>query len=193
MRGRGHPLGERLVLRVGEASRRQRVSDDDELRSSRWRSPVDATVPACPPHPAMSTATIAVYSAARTGATVPCRAMSRARAAVGVSFLGAGALHFLRPRIYEAIMPRYLPAPRELVYASGVAEIAGGAGMLHPRTARPAAWWLIATMVGVFPANVEMAVNAERFKQFPRAALWARLPLQALIIAAIYFAAARRT
>ena len=31
-------------------------------------------------------------------------------------------------------MPRYLPAHRELVYASGVAEIAGGAGVLHPRT-----------------------------------------------------------
>ena len=33
-------------------------------------------------------------------------------------------------------MPRYLPAHRELVYASGVAEIAGGVGVLHPRTRR---------------------------------------------------------
>src|SRR3954447_19653441 len=47
---------------------------------------------------------------------------------LGVTFLAAGALHFLRPRMYEAIMPRYLPAHRELVYASGVAEIAGGPG-----------------------------------------------------------------
>ena len=31
-------------------------------------------------------------------------------------------------------MPRYLPAHRELVYASGVAEIAGGAGVLHAKT-----------------------------------------------------------
>ena len=57
--------------------------------------------------------------------------MSRARAALGVTFLATGVLHFLRPRMYEAIMPGYLPAHRELVYASGVAEIAGGAGVLH--------------------------------------------------------------
>ncbi len=74
-------------------------------------------------------------------------------------------------------MPGYLPAHRELVYASGVAEIVGGAGVLHPKTRRAAGWWLIATLLAVFPANVEMAVHAERFKQFPRAALWARLPL----------------
>jgi uncharacterized membrane protein len=73
---------------------------------------------------------------------------------LGVTFLTAGALHFLRPRMYHAIMPRYLPAHRELVYASGVAELAGGAGVLHPRTRRAAGWWLIATLVGVFPANL---------------------------------------
>ena len=60
------------------------------------------------------------------------------RALLGVTFLTTGALHFLRPRTYEAIMPRYLPAHRELVYASGVAEIAGGAGVLHPRTRKVA-------------------------------------------------------
>jgi len=54
-----------------------------------------------------------------------------ARGVLGVTFLVAGALHFLAPpRMYEAIMPRYLPAHRELVYASGVAEMAGGAGVL---------------------------------------------------------------
>ena len=56
------------------------------------------------------------------------------RALLGATFLTTGVLHFLRPRMYEAIMPRYLPAHRELVYASGVAEIAGGAGVLHART-----------------------------------------------------------
>ena len=63
-------------------------------------------------------------------------AMSRARAVLGVTFLATGVLHFLRPRIYEAIMPGYLPAHRELVYASGVAEIAGGAGRAARQDAR---------------------------------------------------------
>ena len=117
--------------------------------------------------------------------------MSRARHLLGVTFMAAGALHFVRPRTYEAIMPRYMPAHRELVYASGVAELAGGVGVLHPRTRRAAGWWLIATLVAIFPANVEMAVHAERFKQFPPAALWARLPLQGVLIAWAWLTAAR--
>jgi uncharacterized membrane protein len=116
-----------------------------------------------------------------------------ARAALGATFLATGALHFLRPRVYEAIMPPYLPAHRALVYASGAAEAAGGAGVLHPRTARPAGWWLIATLVAVFPANVEMALSAERFRAIPEPLLWARLPLQAVIIAWVWRVAARRT
>ena len=117
--------------------------------------------------------------------------MSRARAALGVTFIAAGVPHFVRPRMYEAIVPDYLPAHRELVYASGVAEIAGGAGVLHPATRRAAGWWLIATLVAIFPANVEMAVHAERFAPLRPAALWARLPLQAVLIAWAWRTAAR--
>ena len=104
------------------------------------------------------------------------------------AFTAAGLLHFARPRMYEAIMPDYLPAHRELVYASGVAEIASGLGVLHART-RPAAMWLgIATLLGVFPANVHMALNPERYEGLPGGApaLYARLPVQALFIAWAY-------
>jgi uncharacterized membrane protein len=111
--------------------------------------------------------------------------------ALGAAFVVAGALHFLAPRTYMAIMPRYLPAHRELVYASGVAEIAGGAGVLHPRTRRAAGWWLIATLLAIFPANVEMAVHAERFPRLPRPALWARLPLQGVLVAWVWRTAIR--
>ena len=113
------------------------------------------------------------------------------RALLGATFLATGVLHFLRPRMYEAIMPRYLPAHRELVYASGVAEMAGGAGVLYAKTRKGAAWWLIATLVAIFPANVEMAVNADRFKRFPKPLLWARLPLQGALIAWVWRAAGR--
>ena len=92
----------------------------------------------------------------------------------------AGTLHFARPGMYEAIMPDYLPAHRELVYASGVAELAGGLGVLPQRTRRGAGWWLLATLAAVFPANVHMALNPERYASIPPALLWARLPLQIL-------------
>jgi len=111
---------------------------------------------------------------------------------VGPLFVIAGALHFAIPKSYEAMMPSYLPAHRELVYASGVAEIAGGVGLMHPRTRHWAGWWLIATLLAVFPANINMALNPDRYAQTVpggEAALIARLPLQAALIAWVRAAA----
>jgi uncharacterized membrane protein len=83
-------------------------------------------------------------------------------------------------------MPDYLPAHRGLVYASGAAEIAGGAGLRLPPGRRLAGWWLIATLVAVFPANVWMAQHPERYRvPGGRPALIARLPVQALFIALV--------
>jgi len=102
----------------------------------------------------------------------------------GPVFIFAGIMHFVIPRTYEAIMPEYLPAHRELVYASGVAEIIGGAATMHPRTRRLGSVFSILTLVAVFPANVNMALNPDRY-EVPggTAALWGRLPLQLLFIA----------
>ena len=58
-------------------------------------------------------------------------------------------MHFVIPRAYESIVPDYLPAHRTLVYASGIAEIAGGAAVLHSRTRAAGSWWSIATLVAV--------------------------------------------
>ncbi len=111
--------------------------------------------------------------------------MSRAARTFGPFFVFTGILHFAIPRVYESIVPDALPAKRALVYASGVAEIAGGAGVMHARTRRGASLWSIATLVAVFPANVHMARHPERYPQVPggRAALLARLPLQVAAIA----------
>ena len=117
--------------------------------------------------------------------------MSRAARTFGPFFTLAGALHFAIPRAYEAIVPDRLPAKRALVYASGVAEVAGGLGVMHPRTRRGASAWSIATLAAVFPANVHMALHPERYRvPGGRAALIARLPLQAAAIA--WARAARR-
>ena len=117
--------------------------------------------------------------------------MPRRQLPLAAFFLAAGSLHFLRPRMYEAIVPDALARRRrEVVLASGVAELAGGAGVLHPRTRRAAGWWLIATLVAVFPANVHMAVHPERYGAIPPWALWLRLPLQAVCIAWVHRTAA---
>jgi uncharacterized membrane protein len=107
------------------------------------------------------------------------------RRSFGPALIFAGIMHFVIPRVYESIVPDYLPGRRALVYASGVAEIAGGAGVLHPRTRRVGSWWSVGTLIAVFPANVHMAVHPDRYPGIPggRASLIARLPLQALLIA----------
>ena len=102
-----------------------------------------------------------------------------ARRTVGPFFVLAGLMHFLRTDWYVSIMPDYVPAHRELVYASGVAEMLGGAAVIasRPRFAR---WWLLATLLAVYPANVHMAVHPARYSRVPRWALYARLPVQGL-------------
>ena len=108
-----------------------------------------------------------------------------ARVMLGATFIGAGTLHFVRPQWYEAIMPPYVPWHRELVYASGVAEIAGAVGVLVPRedVQRYAGWWLVATLLAVFPANVHMAINPGDYKKISPALLWGRLPVHGAFIA----------
>ncbi|HEY6780656.1 MAG TPA: hypothetical protein VI111_06860 [Thermoleophilaceae bacterium] len=104
-----------------------------------------------------------------------------ARYGTGILWIFAGVMHFVIPRAYEAILPPSLRRwKREIVYISGVAELAGGLAVLPERTRRPARWWLLATLVAVYPANVHMALHPDEYKRIPPALLWARLPLQAL-------------
>jgi uncharacterized membrane protein len=98
-------------------------------------------------------------------------------------FIGAGINHFLIPGTYEQIVPPRLRGhAKELVRISGVAEIAGGLGVLIPATRRLSGLGLIALLAAVFPANVYMAREPQHFRKIPRWALYARLPLQPLLV-----------
>lgn len=111
--------------------------------------------------------------------------MTRSQRLLAGFFSFAGAMHFVIPRSYEAMMPPSLPRHRELVQISGVAELVGGLAVAPRRSRRLARWWLLALLVAVFPANLHMARNPEQVRgldleRVPRWALWARLPLQPL-------------
>jgi uncharacterized membrane protein len=100
---------------------------------------------------------------------------SRSRNLLGALFILAGLNHFVQPRFYLAMMPDYVPAHRELVAASGYAEIALGALALFPPAQRLTLWGLIALLLAVFPANLHMALHPQRFGRIPPVLLWLRL------------------
>jgi uncharacterized membrane protein len=104
-------------------------------------------------------------------------------------FIGAGVNHFRNPGFYERIVPPTFPSPHALVAISGLAEIAGGLGLLIGPLRRWASWWLIALLVAVFPANLYMALEPGKFADLhlPAWTFWARLPLQAIFIAWVWF------
>ncbi|HWT06799.1 MAG TPA: hypothetical protein VN224_13640, partial [Xanthomonadales bacterium] len=101
----------------------------------------------------------------------------------GVLFIAAGVAHFVRPAMYEQIVPPQLGHAGVLVAISGLAEIAGGLGLMIPRTRRAAGLGLIALLVAVWPANIYMAFEADRFSAVaPAWILWARVALQVVMI-----------
>ncbi len=103
-------------------------------------------------------------------------------------FVFAGVSHFTRAAFFVAIVPPYLPSPLLMVQLSGVAEIAGGVGVLIPRLRVPAGWGLLALLVAVYPANIHMALHPEQFPDVSRAFLYGRLPFQLLFAAWVWWA-----
>jgi len=93
-----------------------------------------------------------------------------------------GSLHFLAPKPYVEVVPSQLPAPYALVYLSGVAELACAAGLAVPRTRRLAGWATALLFVALFPANVQMAVDAGGRSDVYRWGTYARLPLQVPLV-----------
>jgi uncharacterized membrane protein len=94
---------------------------------------------------------------------------------------GAGATHFTSPRFYDRMVPRELPGPaRGWTWGSGVAEVALAATVAHPRTRRRGALAAAALFVGVFPANLQMARDADTAGE--QLVTYARLPLQVPLV-----------
>lgn len=96
---------------------------------------------------------------------------------------GAGVTHFTNPGFYDPIVPRWMPGPaRAWTYASGVAELACAVLMVRPKTRRVGGWASFATILAVWPANWQVALDGgipDAKPPMNSAALnWARVPLQ---------------
>lgn len=111
----------------------------------------------------------------------------RSRLRFAAMMVGIGALHFIVPGPFIKIVPRWVPRPREAVLWSGVAEVVSGALIALPRTRRAGGWLATATIAAVYPANIQMAVDATRSGSAPAiAATWLRLPMQFPMLATAF-------
>ena len=119
----------------------------------------------------------------------PSPLLARRRARALALFLGsAGVLHFVQPEFFDPIVPPWMPGKaRTTTYVSGVAELASAALVACPRTRRFGGRVAMATFIGVFPANIDVAVRGGMKWAPPpmdtAAAAWLRLPLQFPLIA----------
>jgi uncharacterized membrane protein len=116
--------------------------------------------------------------------------LPRDTAALVGLFVVSGVVHLVRPKVYEPLMPSWVPRHREVILGSGVAELACAAGLALPATRRTAGWASAALLVGIFPGNVKMALDAQqvrststRARQYKVGTL-VRLPLQLPLIRA---------
>ena len=97
-------------------------------------------------------------------------------------YAGAGINHFINPAFYLQIMPAWLPLHNELVFISGVAEVLCAVLLLFSKTRRLGAWAVIALLIAVFPANIQMLLD---YKHGNNPMLWVailRLPIQMLLM-----------
>lgn len=90
-------------------------------------------------------------------------------------------MHFINPGFFLKIVPPYLPLHLELVYLSGVCEIALGIMLLIPSLSRFAAWGIIALLIAVFPANIYLYQHQEIVPATPTVH-FLRLLLQGVLI-----------
>ena len=93
-------------------------------------------------------------------------------------------MHFVRPMPFVRIVPPYFPHALTLVYVTGFAEIIGAIGLLVQQSRRLAAGGLVVLLIAVFPANINMALHPEEFRDIASGPFfWFRLPLQFVYIA----------
>ncbi|MGA1419871.1 MAG: MauE/DoxX family redox-associated membrane protein [Ilumatobacteraceae bacterium] len=105
--------------------------------------------------------------------------MTRSEKLLAAFLLVAGVAHFLNPDFFDAIVPPWAPgSARFATYASGVAEILVGLGIVVKRTRRLALWSAAALFVVVYPANLYMAWDWRDRELADRLVAYGRLPLQ---------------
>jgi uncharacterized membrane protein len=111
-----------------------------------------------------------------------------ALAIVFLWFFAGGIAHFALTDAFMRIVPPWIPLPLAAVYVSGVFEVLGALAILSPRSRAWGGVALIVLTVCVTPANIYMWRHPQLFPGISEGLLGARLVVQVLLIACIWWA-----
>lgn len=97
---------------------------------------------------------------------------------MAVLFILGGMNHFRKPKMYERIMPPYIPSHKSMVTLSGFAEMILGMMLLIPENQTIAAWGIILMLFIFFTVHIHMLQNESASMNLPKWVLILRIPLQ---------------
>jgi uncharacterized membrane protein len=122
--------------------------------------------------------------------TVTKAELGRTAALVGI-LGGAGTMHFVKPSFFDPIVPKWMPGSARMVtYLSGVVELAAAALVINPKTRRLGALFAFFTFLGVWPANIQAALDGGMKDLDPpmdsAAVAWIRVPFQIPMLLVAY-------
>lgn len=101
---------------------------------------------------------------------------------MAVLYILAGINHFRKPKLYERIMPPYIPAHKSMVILSGIAEMVLGLMLLIPENQHIAAWGIILMLTLFFTVHIYMLQEEKAAMKLPKWVLILRIPLQLALI-----------
>ena len=118
------------------------------------------------------------------------------RIAMSVMLIFTSIGHFVFVQGMTMMIPDFVPFKRQIVYLTGVFEIAAAIGLLTPKFQNLTAWLLLIFFVLILPANIQAAIKKIDYQKGTANGpglnyLWFRVPLQIFFIAWIYFFAIR--
>lgn len=97
-------------------------------------------------------------------------------------YIGAGINHFINPRFYLSIMPKFFPMQNTLNIISGIAEIILGIGLLFASTRPISAYLIIAMLIAFFAVHIPHLFQPPKIAQGKEWFLYVRIVLQFVLI-----------
>ncbi|WP_339625148.1 DoxX family protein [uncultured Winogradskyella sp.] len=98
--------------------------------------------------------------------------------AMALMYIFAGLMHFIKPKAYTRIMPKYLPNHKGLVFWSGIAEILLGIGLCIPALKVISIYGIIAMLFVFLTVHFYMLSGEKASAGIPKWLLLLRIPLQ---------------